>query len=136
MGVKSVLSSNPTAKGYDEVVDQLLVAVGRAPNVEGFGLEEAGVAYSKKGVQVNDRLQTTNPNIYAAGDICSPYQFTHAADFMARIVIRNALFFGRAKASALTIPWCTYTEPEIAHVGLYEKQAQEQGIESIPSPGN
>jgi pyruvate/2-oxoglutarate dehydrogenase complex dihydrolipoamide dehydrogenase (E3) component len=116
-------------KGYDEVVDQLLVAVGRSPNVEGLGLEDAGVAYSKKGVQVNDRLQTTRRNIYAAGDICSPYQFTHAADFMARIVIRNALFFGRSKAGALTIPWCTYTEPEIAHVGLYEKQAEEQGME-------
>jgi pyruvate/2-oxoglutarate dehydrogenase complex dihydrolipoamide dehydrogenase (E3) component len=115
-------------KSYDEIVDQLLVAVGRAPNVEGLGLEEANIAYNKKGVQVNDRLQTSNPNIYAAGDICSPYQFTHAADFMARIVIRNALFFGRAKASALTIPWCTYTEPEIAHVGLYEKQAEEKEI--------
>ncbi len=116
-------------KGYNEVVDKLLVAVGRSPNVEGLGLETAGVAYSQKGVQVNDKLHTTQPDIYAAGDICSPYQFTHAADFMARIVIRNALFFGRAKASALTIPWCTYTEPEIAHVGLYTKQAAEQGVE-------
>lgn len=115
-------------KGYDEVVDQLLVAVGRAPNVESLGLDAASVVFTKKGVQVNDQLQTSQPNIFAAGDICSPYQFTHAADFMARIVIRNALFFGRSKASALTIPWCTYTEPEIAHVGLYEKQAAEQGI--------
>ena len=115
-------------KAYDEVVDQLLVAVGRAPNVENLGLDAAGVVFNQKGVQVNDRLQTSRPHIYAAGDICSPYQFTHAADFMARIVIRNALFFGRSKASALTIPWCTYTEPEIAHVGLYEKQAVEQGI--------
>ena len=122
------LAAESHGQGYDEVVDKLLVAVGRSPNVEGLGLEAAGVAYSKKGVQVNDRLQTTQPNIYAAGDICSPYQFTHAADFMARTVIRNALFFGRAKASALTIPWCTFTEPEIAHVGLYEKQAQEQGV--------
>jgi pyruvate/2-oxoglutarate dehydrogenase complex dihydrolipoamide dehydrogenase (E3) component len=112
----------------DEIVDALLVAVGRAPNVEGLGLEAAGVAFSKKGVQVNDRLQTTQPDIYAAGDVCSPYQFTHAADFMARNVIRNALFLGRAKASALTIPWCTYTEPEIAHVGLYPQQAAEQGV--------
>ena len=124
--VRLTVSSH--GKAYDEVVDQLLVAVGRTPNVENLGLEAAGVAYSKKGVQVDDRLVTTQPTIYAAGDICSPYQFTHAADFMARIVIRNALFFGRAKASALTIPWCTYTEPEIAHVGLYETQAQEQGI--------
>jgi pyruvate/2-oxoglutarate dehydrogenase complex dihydrolipoamide dehydrogenase (E3) component len=116
-------------KGYDEVVDKILVAVGRAPNVEGLGLEAAGVAYSNKGVQVNDQLQTSRPHIFAAGDVCSPYQFTHAADFMARTVIRNALFFGRAKASALTIPWCTYTDPEIAHVGLYPKQAQEQRVE-------
>jgi pyruvate/2-oxoglutarate dehydrogenase complex dihydrolipoamide dehydrogenase (E3) component len=123
------LSAESHGQGVDEVVDRVLVAVGRAPNVEGLGLEAAGVAYSKKGVQVNDRLQTTRPDIYAAGDICSPYQFTHAADFMARTVIRNALFFGRAKASALTIPWCTYTEPEIAHVGLYPAQAAEQGIE-------
>lgn len=115
-------------KGYDEVVDRLLVAVGRAPNVEDLGLEKAHVAYSEKGVTVNERLQTTQGNIYAAGDICSPYKFTHAADFMARIVVRNALFFGRAKASGLKIPWCTYTEPEIAHVGLNEKQAEERGI--------
>jgi pyruvate/2-oxoglutarate dehydrogenase complex dihydrolipoamide dehydrogenase (E3) component len=127
-GGKIHLTVESHGKGYDEVVDQLLVAVGRAPNVENLGLDAAGVVFTKKGVQVNDRLQTTQPDIYAAGDICSPYQFTHAADFMARIVIRNALFFGRATASALTIPWCTYTEPEIAHVGLYEKQAQEQGI--------
>jgi pyruvate/2-oxoglutarate dehydrogenase complex dihydrolipoamide dehydrogenase (E3) component len=123
------LSVESHGKGYDEVVHKLLVSVGRAPNVEGLALEDAGVTYTKKGVTVNDRLQTSNPKIYAAGDICSPCQFTHAADFMARIVIRNALFFDRAKASTLTIPWCTYTEPEIAHVRLYEKQAAEQGID-------
>jgi pyruvate/2-oxoglutarate dehydrogenase complex dihydrolipoamide dehydrogenase (E3) component len=125
-GVRLVLESH--GKGYDIAVDKLLVAVGRSPNVENLGLEDAGVVYSKKGVQVNDHLQTTVSCIYAAGDICTPYQFTHAADFMARIVIRNALFLGRSKASTLVIPWCTYTEPEIAHVGLYEKQAQDQGI--------
>jgi pyruvate/2-oxoglutarate dehydrogenase complex dihydrolipoamide dehydrogenase (E3) component len=126
-GVRMVVESH--GRGYDIVVDRLLVAVGRVPNVENLGLEEAGVAYTKKGVQVNDHLQTTIPGIYAAGDICSPYQFTHAADFMGRTVIRNALFLGRAKVSMLTIPWCTYTEPEIAHVGLYEKQARDQGME-------
>ncbi len=128
-GGKVRLTAESHGKRYDEVVDQILIAVGRSPNVEHLGLESAGVAYSKKGVQVNDRLQTTRRNIYAAGDVCSPYQFTHAADFMARIVIRNALFFGRARAGALTIPWCTYTEPEIAHVGLYEKEAVEKGME-------
>lgn len=114
--------------GYTQGVDQLLVAVGRAPNVEGLDLESAGVEHHSKGIKVNDFLQTSNPRIYAAGDVCSPYQFTHAADFMARIVIRNALFFGRARFSALTIPWCTYTEPEIAHVGIHSEQAARQGI--------
>lgn len=126
-GVRLQVESH--GKGYDVLVDQLLVAVGRAPNVEGLGLETVGVEFGKKGIRVNDRLQTTNPRIYACGDICSPYQFTHAADFMARIVIQNALFKGRAKSSALTIPWATYTSPEIAHVGLYEKEATTKGIE-------
>ncbi|MBI1356710.1 MAG: FAD-containing oxidoreductase [Acidobacteria bacterium] len=110
-------------------VDQILVGVGRAPNVEGMGLEAAGVAFDpRSGVQVNDRLQTTNPHIYAAGDVCFPFKFTHLADAMARIVIGNALFFGRGKTSALTIPWCTYTDPEIAHVGLYPEEAEKRGI--------
>jgi len=122
------LSVESHGSGYDEPIDKLLVAVGRAPNVDGLNLEAVGVEYDKRGVRVNDRLQTTNPRIYAAGDICSPYQFTHAADFMARIVIQNALFLGRAKASRLTIPWCTYTSPEIAHVGLYSSEADQKGI--------
>jgi pyruvate/2-oxoglutarate dehydrogenase complex dihydrolipoamide dehydrogenase (E3) component len=78
---------------------------------------------------VNDRLRTSNRRVYAAGDICSRYKFTHAADALARIVLRNALFLGRSRASALTIPWCTYTDPEVAHVGLYEREAREQGFE-------
>ena len=110
-------------------VDAILLGVGRAPNVEGLNLEAIGVEYDKKeGVKVDERLQTTNPRIYAAGDICSAYKFTHMADALARIVIQNTLFLGRAKASALTVPWCTYTDPEIAHVGLYEKEAVEKGI--------
>lgn len=114
---------------YEEVVDQVLLGVGRAPNVEGLDLEAAGVDYGKTGVKVDDRLQTSNPRIYAAGDICFPYQFTHSADATARIVIQNALFFGRAKASALNIPWCTYTDPEVAHVGLYPHETRDQGID-------
>jgi len=111
------------------VADEVLLAVGRQPNVEGLNLEAVGVRFDdRRGVHVNDRLQTSNSRIYAAGDICSRYQFTHAADALARIVIQNALFLGGAKASALTIPWCTYTEPEIAHVGLSERDAREQGI--------
>jgi pyruvate/2-oxoglutarate dehydrogenase complex dihydrolipoamide dehydrogenase (E3) component len=109
-------------------VDEILVGVGRSPNVEGLDLEAAGVRYSARGVEVDDRLRTSNPRIFAAGDICSRYQFTHAADALARIAIQNALFFGRAKASALVMPWCTYTDPEIAHVGLYAHEAEKQGI--------
>ncbi len=126
-GIHIILSSHE--QSYDVVVDKLLIAVGRAPNIDSLNLEAAGVEAHKKGVQVDDRLRTTNTRIYAAGDVCSPFQFTHAADFMARIVIQNALFKGRAKASALTIPWCTYTAPELAHVGLNEKMAEEKGIE-------
>jgi pyruvate/2-oxoglutarate dehydrogenase complex dihydrolipoamide dehydrogenase (E3) component len=110
-------------------LDELLLATGRAPNLEGLGLENAGVAFNSRGLQVNDRLQTTNPRIFACGDVCSALKFTHAADFQARIVIQNALFQGRAKASRLVIPWCTYTCPEIAHVGLYDHEARRQGIE-------
>ena len=112
----------------DETVDEVLVAAGRRPNVEGLGLEEAGVAFSDKGVKVDDNLRTTNPDIFAAGDVCSSFQFTHAADFMARTVLRNALFRGRARVSALTVPWCTYTEPELARVGLSEAEAREKGV--------
>jgi len=110
-------------------VDEILLGVGRAPNVEDLNLESVGVKYDKReGVAVNDRMQTTNSSIYAAGDICLKYKFTHTADATARIVIQNALFVGRKKQSALTIPWCTYTDPEIAHVGMYERDAREKGI--------
>lgn len=109
--------------------DALLVAAGRTPNVAGLGLDAAKVEWdAATGVTVNDRLQTTNRRIFAAGDVCSRFKFTHAADAMARIAIQNALFFGRAKASRLVIPWCTYTDPELAHVGLHETEAAAQGI--------
>ncbi len=118
------------ADGREVRVDAVLVGVGRAPNVSGLGLEAAGVEYDlKKGVFVDDRLRTNNPRVYAAGDVCSRYQFTHMADAEARIVIQNALFYGNAKVSSLVVPWCTYTEPEVAHVGLYEHEAKEKGIE-------
>ena len=110
-------------------VDEILVTAGRAPNVEEIGLEAAGVEYDRKtGVRVNDYLQTSNPHIFAAGDVCSALQFTHLSDAHARIVIRNALFFGRDRASSLTIPWCIYTDPEIAHVGLGEAEAAARGV--------
>ncbi len=96
------------------------------------GLEAAGVEFDPAmGVVVDDMLQTSNRTILAAGDCCFQYKFTHTADALARIVIQNALFgfpFMKKKASALTIPWCTYTDPEIAHVGMYEKDAKTKGI--------
>jgi pyruvate/2-oxoglutarate dehydrogenase complex dihydrolipoamide dehydrogenase (E3) component len=116
-------------KEEEIAVDEILAGAGRAPNVEGLNLEAVGVKYDKReGIEVNEHLQTTNPRIYAAGDICLKYKFTHTADATARMVIQNALFLGRKRQSALTIPWCTYTDPEIAHVGMYERDAQEKGI--------
>ncbi len=115
-------------------VDEILISAGRSPNVEGLNLEQVGVNYDpQKGVVVNDYLQTTNPTIYAAGDICMDWKFTHAADAAARIVIKNTLFapfgMGRSKLSDLVMPWSTYTSPEIAHVGLYEPEAIAKGLE-------
>jgi pyruvate/2-oxoglutarate dehydrogenase complex dihydrolipoamide dehydrogenase (E3) component len=113
-----------------EVVEaaEILVGAGRKPNVEGLGLEEAGVEHDPKaGVAVDDNLRTTNKHIFAAGDCCLARKFTHTADAAARIVIQNALFAGRAKLSGLNVPWCTYTDPEVAHVGLYPEQIAERG---------
>ncbi|AFZ37832.1 Dihydrolipoyl dehydrogenase [Stanieria cyanosphaera PCC 7437] len=132
-----------TCNGQTELVtvDEILIGAGRAPNVEGLNLEAVGVEYDRasaalrdrNGVKVNDYLQTTNPKIYAAGDICMNWKFTHAADAAARIVIKNTLFspfgLGRSKLSSLIMPWVTYTDPEIAHVGMYEHEAKERGIE-------
>jgi pyruvate/2-oxoglutarate dehydrogenase complex dihydrolipoamide dehydrogenase (E3) component len=114
-------------------VDEILAGAGRAPNVEGLNLEAVGVDFdSRKGVKVNDYLQTTNPKIYAAGDICMDWKFTHAADAAARIAIKNMFFspfgLGRSKLSDLTMPRVTFTDPEIAHVGLSETEAHNQGI--------
>ncbi len=110
-------------------VDAILVAAGRAPNVEGLGLEAAGVRYDTEGVEVDERLRTSNPRVYAVGDVCSKYQFTHVADWHARMVVQNALFFGRAKTRDLVVPWTTYTSPEVAHVGMTAADARERGIE-------
>jgi pyruvate/2-oxoglutarate dehydrogenase complex dihydrolipoamide dehydrogenase (E3) component len=125
-----------SAAGRGEIhADEILVAGGRSPNVEGLGLEEAGVRFDRaRGVIVDVYLRTANPRIYAAGDVCMAWKFTHAADFAARIAIQNALFsagpFGRRKLSALTVAWCTYTHPEVAHVGLYEHEARDRGLDA------
>lgn len=116
-------------QSFELACDEVLLAVGRAPNLEGLGLEAAGVEYTRKGVDVDDRLRTSNRRVFAAGDVASKYQFTHVADALARIAIQNALFHGRAKASDLVVPWCTYTSPEVAHVGLYAEEARERGLD-------
>lgn len=128
-GAKNVhLSTGDTSELIP--VDEILVGVGRIPNVEGLNLDAAGVEYdARNGIKVNDRLQTTNSKIFAAGDVALNYKFTHTADAAARIVIQNALFLGRKRVSNLTVPWCTYTSPEIAHVGMYEEDARNKGYE-------
>lgn len=128
-GTEKLLVIEEDGKTTELFIDVILAGVGRAPNVEGLDLEKAGITYDPRlGVKVNERLQTSNRRVYAAGDICFPFKFTHTADAMARIVIANALFMGRRLTSSLVIPWCTYTDPEVAHVGIYEKEAQDKGI--------
>lgn len=113
----------------EEAFDELLVAAGRLPNVQGLGLEAAGVGYdAQRGVTVDDFLRTTNRRVYAVGDCALETRFTHAADAAARLAVRNALFYGRQRLSRLVIPWCTYTDPELAQAGLTPQQAEEQGV--------
>lgn len=124
-----LLSTVEDGQNIDYKFDAILVAAGRKPNVTGLDLELANVEYDgKTGLTVDDRLQTTNPRIYGVGDCCSAFKFTHAADFMARMVIRNALFLGMGKMSNLLIPYATFTSPELAHVGLYESDLRDRGI--------
>jgi pyruvate/2-oxoglutarate dehydrogenase complex dihydrolipoamide dehydrogenase (E3) component len=137
-GGERVIHVQVAGRTEEIVGDQLLVATGRAPNVEDLGLEAAGVTYSRRGVGVDDRLRTSNPRIFAVGDICSKYRFTHAADATARLVVANALFFGLGggKVSGLVMPWATYTTPEVAHVGMSEADATAAGhrVQTITVP--
>jgi pyruvate/2-oxoglutarate dehydrogenase complex dihydrolipoamide dehydrogenase (E3) component len=117
-GTRVLYLASPGNPDETQVVcDSILVATGRTPNLEGLALERAEVASTAAGVEVNDFLRTTNPRIYAAGDVCASEKFTHAADAMARMALRNALFAGRERMSRLVIPRCTYTDPEVAHIG-------------------
>jgi len=110
-------------------VDAILTGVGRLPNVQGLALEKAGVSYDESaGISVDDQLRTANPRIYAAGDVCLEARYTDIAEESGRIVVRNALLGGREKLSKLVVPWCTYTDPEIAHVGMYVRDANAQGV--------
>ena len=115
-------------EGREERIEgtTLLVATGRKPNVEGLGLEAAGIDYTARGITVDSRLRTTNRRAFAIGDVAGPYQFTHMASYQAGIVIRNALFRIPAKVDYRAVPWVTYTAPELAHVGLDEAEARER----------
>lgn len=128
-GAKKIADLVCDGDKFSVSVDEILAGIGRAPNVESLNLEAADVRYdSKAGIHVDDFLKTSNPRIYAAGDVCLEHKFTHVAEASARIAVTNALFMGRKRLSALTIPWCTYTDPEIAHVGLYVREAWEKAI--------
>ncbi|WP_155803308.1 mercuric reductase [Bordetella sp. FB-8] len=111
------------------VVDHILTGIGRLPAVEGLCLAAAGIQYDEvTGIHVDDFLRTSNSHVYAAGDVCLKFRFTNTAEASARIVVHNALLFGRQRLSALTVPWCTHTDPQVAHVGLYVKEARERNI--------
>ena len=115
-----------TAGGKNIIVDEILVAGGRLPNVESLNLEVAGVEVGKSGIIVNEKLQTTNSKIYACGDVIGGYQFTHVAGYEAVVALTNALFFPISKVNYRVIPWATFTDPELARVGLTEQQAKER----------
>ncbi|MEX1243772.1 MAG: mercuric reductase [Thermoanaerobaculia bacterium] len=129
---KAIRLSVMSGRAREESItcDALLVAAGRRPNTEGLNLEAAGVDFTEKGVTVSGYLQTSQPHIYAAGDVVGSYQFTHVADHHARTVARNILFpWIKAGVEKRVVPWCTYTSPEVARVGLNEDEARKKGIE-------
>ena len=143
-GVRCLLATEVTRVEEDEGVrinylqgeapgavegDEILVAAGRIPNVEGLGLTSAGVGVDDSGISVDGQLRTDNPRIYAVGDVCSQEKFTHAADAQARIAVQNALFFRRLEVRGLVVPRCTYTSPELAHVGFDPEGARLAGME-------
>ena len=132
-GATRVVGYERAGERADVAGDALVVAVGRAPNVERLGLDAAGVRHGKGGIEVDDRFRTSSRRVFAIGDCASRWQFTHAADAQARLAVPNALFFGLGggRASGLVVPWCTYTSPEVAQVGLTAEDAARDGAESV-----
>jgi len=109
--------------------ETIVVALGREANVGGMGLESIGIEFDKKGIKVDDRMRTNHRHIYAAGDVTGMYQFTHAAGYEGAIVVSNAIFHLPRKADYTFLPWCTYTDPELASIGMNEATAKEKGID-------
>jgi pyruvate/2-oxoglutarate dehydrogenase complex dihydrolipoamide dehydrogenase (E3) component len=127
-GAKIIETVNNEVK-MDIEADEILLSIGRVPNVEGLGLEAAGIAFdAETGIKTDDFLRTTNAGVYAAGDVCLVLKFTNAALASGRIATRNALSGAQERQSALNIPWCTYCDPEIAHIGVHVWQARLQSV--------
>ncbi len=127
-GTPTVITMERDGKEDTIECDEIFVAVGRRPNISGLRLEDIGIQYSNKGITINEYCQTTHPHIYACGDVAGPYQFTHFADDQARLILRNALFPGKTKSDYRVVPWCTYTDPELARVGLSEAEVKQKNI--------
>jgi pyruvate/2-oxoglutarate dehydrogenase complex dihydrolipoamide dehydrogenase (E3) component len=125
---KEVIIKNQNGKEESLKAETILVAMGRAPNIEGLNIEAAGIEPDRKGIRVDDRMRTKQKHIYAAGDVTGAYQFTHAAGYEGGIVISNAVFHLPRKANYTFMPWCTYTDPELASIGMNEKRAADAGI--------
>ncbi|MDL2718949.1 MAG: FAD-dependent oxidoreductase, partial [Acidobacteriota bacterium] len=127
---RKVVTVKPKSGAEFEVeVDEILVATGRRPNVEGLGLEAAGVKFSKRGIEIDTKCRTSVPSVWAIGDVAGPYLFTHWAGYQAGIVLRNTLSpVALASSDVANTPWITYTDPEISHVGLGEEEAKQKGI--------
>lgn len=127
-GKREVLIKDVDGREISLKAEKILVALGRKPNIEGLGLEHIGVELDKKGVKVDNRLRTNIKHIYAAGDVTGAYQFTHAAGYEGGIVISNAIFHLPRRVDYTFLPWCTYTDPELASIGMNEKAAKAAGI--------
>ncbi len=124
-GTKVVLSSSEEGR-REQTFDNILIAAGRAPNVEGLGLDKIGVQVSKRGIEVNNKLQTSVKNIYAAGDVIGHYLFTHVAAFQAQLLLRNIFFPLSQTINYAVVPWTTFCDPEVARCGLTETEAREK----------
>jgi dihydrolipoamide dehydrogenase len=122
-----ILDSSGESKTLNS--EEVLVAMGRAPNVQNLGLEDIGVAFNRYGITVDNRMRTNHKHIYAAGDVSGGFQFTHAAGYEGGIVVSNAIFRLPRKADYTYLPWCTYTDPELASIGMNEKTAQSKGLD-------
>ncbi len=131
MGRVAVTVENRKGQKKEIKADSLLIASGRKPNVEGLNLENAGVKYNAVGISTDECLRTTTPNIYACGDVAVPYQFSHMAEYGARIAVQNAFLPIKKKVSYRDVAWCTFTDPELAHAGLTEEEASKMHGDKI-----